>query len=72
LDEDVAHPGAWSARTIVPCYAWDRPDVRLQSEPETAGWETTCIVFKPLAELDELALAKYEHDLATLPRPPMP
>ncbi len=72
MDGDVAHPGGWSARTVVPCYAWDGVDVRFQMKPDEAGWEMTAIVMEPLESLDPVKLAKIEHDLETMPGPPKP
>ncbi|MEX2243062.1 MAG: hypothetical protein WD716_04355 [Fimbriimonadaceae bacterium] len=72
-DEEVAHPGVWSVKTVSPCYMWDVPEVRFQlGDVEEAGWDIIAVYYQPLAELDELALARYEHELAHLPRPPRP
>lgn len=70
--EKVASTEQWAVKTIAPCYAWETPEIRYQLEPEEAGWDMAAVVYKPLSELDPVALAKYEHDIVNFPRPPKP
>lgn len=67
-DEEVAHPGKWSVRSIVPCYGWDIADVKFQVRPGEADWDIAGVIYKPFSEMDPVALATYEHDFEEMAR----
>ncbi|MBX7132743.1 MAG: hypothetical protein K1X67_08720 [Fimbriimonadaceae bacterium] len=69
VDNKVALDADWAVSVIQPCHQWDYPHVKFDYTDDPQ-WDVLGIFFEPLAALDAARREEFEHDLATLPRPP--